>query len=1433
MDRSLFRLPRPFHTSFKLLLILALCIPTFIALPGLPDMVETALAAPPLSSCKAQIFNGQYPDANGTIHPERRQPYEATLDVPPSLTVQNNIVRLTTGRVTLPQLKTALDSFATSTYTQSEQIDQTRNLLQQSGPNTWLLRGNLEIERSAALSVVGTSGNPMRLRIESTAAITPSYTIFTRGYLRFENAELTSWDTATNTNDTNYRDGRAYVVAYEGGRMDFYKSEVSYLGWRDGEGSGLAWRKCFNDADQRTGATGDIHDSVIHHNFFGMYSYEAFAIWAKNSIVRDSVYYGFDPHDYSDFFIFEDNQVYNNGKHGIIFSRWCDFNIIRNNIVYDNKPKPGATNTIAHGIFLDRRSTYNLIFGNTVYNSMDGIAIFQSQYNIIRDNEVRDSLTGIRINATPVSPTNGIPDRTEDQQSLHNQIYNNVIKNNKNYGIYLYNRADNNVIRDNTITGNGRRDSEPGMAFGSGIHIKTGGNEISKNLLQGNGHGISLMQVDASPDPVGGGEDDTPTNPGAQPNVEPGLPTGSLNQLKENTVRDSKGRGLRLVGANNNTILSNEVSGSGDEGMYADGSNNNRFETNYIHHNGLPDGSVNEDGIPDVGNYGVNIKGTGAKDNFLTKNRITANGRAAIKLGTGTNNDIDKPLVETIQPTQISGRATPGATVEVFRDPLSGCGLSRCGDEAAEYVGSAIANSSGNWVLTVATAGGFAYAATQTVNKNTSELSRTELAPTVTVGLGRKQEQTIYVDGTGAELNLYQIKAGLTTYADAVGKPEYKNLITDDGVVDGKRTWTLHASLFISPTVSLFVHGGTSTPSAQRVDWLRLFSDPGPLPTPNPADPNHPIYDATKFATIKTYSGNLYFVDTRVTSWDRSAKKLDENIKDGRSFILAKYDSEMSIIRSDMSYLGYADGEAYGLSWRDVNSASDPPEAPRRTRVTGQVLDSIVSHNYYGIYTFQARDMLFRGNKFFSNVQYGFDPHDFTHDVIVENNEAYDNGSHGFIISRGCSNFVFRNNISRDNKVRAGSKNPSAHAFMLDPGADEEKAGVPQVPSVYNIIENNIAFGNDGYAIRIYGSDDNIIRNNLFYNNRAGITIEKGSTRNVIIGNEIRDSRGETVTDPVSGESYVKGGYGIYTLQGADANTIKDNKVSNNVNTGIYLKTGANLVTGNIVFNNKGDGIGTLQETKNDAPVEEPSISAAIDAALTPGAYIDDQQVDDWSIAAITAPKANTIISNTLQLNTGRGISLKGASNTQIEQNLIERNQQDGIYIANGSTQSLLRFNQIYDNTLYGIKVNGSDVQNNRMTQNSIARNLSGGIAVTGGANNGLAIPQMEVTSIDLSRVQSNVAVGSWMIRGTTIPNGLVEVYSDSAQQAMVYLGATRADDKGIFEFISNGQPWGMRITATVTDGSNNTSALSKIAKNRLIPWLTSEHTVFLPFVAN
>ena len=66
---------------------------------------------------------------------------------------------------------------------------------------------------------------------------------------------------------------------------------------------------------------GNIYDSDIHHNHFGVYTYgHQQGDWRRNKM-HDNTAYGFDPHDDSDFLTIHDNEVYNNGNHGIIASK--------------------------------------------------------------------------------------------------------------------------------------------------------------------------------------------------------------------------------------------------------------------------------------------------------------------------------------------------------------------------------------------------------------------------------------------------------------------------------------------------------------------------------------------------------------------------------------------------------------------------------------------------------------------------------------------------------------------------------------------------------------------------------------------------------------------------------------------------------------------------------------------------------------------------------------------------------------------------------------------------------------------------------------------------------------------------------------------------------------------------------------------------------
>ena len=83
---------------------------------------------------------------------------------------------------------------------------------------------------------------------------------------------------------------------------------------------------------------GNIYDSDIHHNHFGMYTYgHQQGDWRRNKM-HDNTAYGFDPHDDSDFLTIHDNEVYNNGNHGIIASKRCNGVSIQVRAYYKTEP---------------------------------------------------------------------------------------------------------------------------------------------------------------------------------------------------------------------------------------------------------------------------------------------------------------------------------------------------------------------------------------------------------------------------------------------------------------------------------------------------------------------------------------------------------------------------------------------------------------------------------------------------------------------------------------------------------------------------------------------------------------------------------------------------------------------------------------------------------------------------------------------------------------------------------------------------------------------------------------------------------------------------------------------------------------------------------------------------------------------------------------
>ena len=124
--------------------------------------------------------------------------------------------------------------------------------------------------------------------------------------------------------------------------------------------------------------------------------------------------------------------------------------------------------------------------------------------------------------------------------------------------------------------------------------------------------------------------------------------------------------------------------------------------------------------------------------------------------------------------------------------------------------------------------------------------------------------------------------------------------------------------------------------------------------------------------------------------------------RDGRSFVL-QIGGRMDVDHGRFEYLGFGTGTSSGVAWRGAapNVAGTAPDSGW-IKAQGTVTDSVFAHNHFGAYTHEAQGMRWTGNTFSDNEEYGFDPHDFSDDFVVENNTAHHNGKHGFIFSRGC-----------------------------------------------------------------------------------------------------------------------------------------------------------------------------------------------------------------------------------------------------------------------------------------------------------------------------------------------------------------------------------------------------------------------------------------------
>ena len=309
--------------------------------------------------------------------------------------------------------------------------------------------------------------------------------------------------------------------------------------------------------------------------------------------------------------------------------------------------------------------------------------------------------------------------------------------------------------------------------------------------------------------------------------------------------------------------------------------------------------------------------------------------------------------------------------------------------------------------------------------------------------------------------------------------------------------WLLATNIEIGQGASLKI-------AAPTVRWLKLRSD-----------------DAGAFSSIKALGGGIDISGTCVTSWNEAKGTVDEDYLNGRGFLLARDGAQMTIDKAELRYLGFGDVESYGLSWRTEGSG-------------GHITNSLISHLYFGMYSFDVGGLTISDNEVRDNVLYGIDPHTGSHNLTIERNVVHDNGKHGIILAEDCVDSVIRDNVVYRNQH---------HGIVLYLHSDR------------NLIEGNETFSNAAQGININESSNNTIKANRVYDNiESGIGIGQTAKDNLVEDNDVRGNKQD----------------GLRLVSEASQTDVRSNMIGENERYGVYVDSdGPFAMAGNTIWANR------------------------------------------------------------------------------------------------------------------------------------------------------------------------------------------------------------------------------------------------------------------------
>ncbi|MFH1576085.1 MAG: NosD domain-containing protein, partial [Candidatus Margulisiibacteriota bacterium] len=366
------------------------------------------------------------------------------------------------------------------------------------------------------------------------------------------------------------------------------------------------------------------------------------------------------------------------GNYNAIYLSSSDDNTIGGSTVAERNILCGSSNDAIE----INSSNRILIKGNYIGLSSAGTALGNTQSGVSLSNSNNCLIGGIPSERNYISGNGN--DGIEMSGVSYNEIRNNYIgllpdgatpAGNQGDGIAM-GSADYNTIESNVISG---------QSGGQGIYF---GSASDHNWILGNYIGTNANGTAAVANNVGLY---LPTT--ANYNI-----IGTTDPADRNIISGNTTYGIFFSDASSNEVVGNYIGvsatgaslGNDDSGiwLWSNSNYNTIGPANIIAHNG---------------DYGVEVSGLSTYD-LITQNTMESNANKGIYIAIGSNQNISYPVISQAiydgsQYTTLTGTATSGATIEIFKTEATPGGDNQ--GEGQVYLGTVTAEGSGSWIGTV------------------------------------------------------------------------------------------------------------------------------------------------------------------------------------------------------------------------------------------------------------------------------------------------------------------------------------------------------------------------------------------------------------------------------------------------------------------------------------------------------------------------------------------------------------------------------------------------------------------------------------------------------------------------------------------------------------------------------------------------------------